>query len=297
MGYLIGIVTVLFNSDSVLPGFFESLSKQEGVRYKLYVIDNSLNDSGAQLCRKLSGQFGINLRLVCNDANLGVAKGNNQGIELARTDNCNFILLANNDTEFGPTTIRQLQDVITRDHERVATPKIMYYQPSDRIWYAGGRFRPWLGKTQHYGVGERDHGQYDAQRHVGYAPTCFIMLDAKVFDDVGIMDERYFVYYDDADFVWRMTKRGIAIRFVPDACVLHKVSSSTGGDRSKFSLYYNNRNRIYFIRKNLGNFQRMVALSYTMCTRLPRICQLPPSLAKIGWRGVIDGFGLAGRDK
>lgn len=288
---LIGVVTVLFNSDGVLPGFFESLSKQEGIRYKLYVIDNSPEDTGTRLSHTLSLRYGIDVKLVYNSANLGVAKGNNQGIELARADGCDLILLANNDTEFNGTAIRQLQDAVT-DGDRVATPKIMYYERPDVIWYAGGHINQWLMLTPHYGMGDPDHGQFDGQRYVAYAPTCFMMFDAKVFKEVGCMDEQYFVYYDDTDFVWRMNAHGIRIRFVPSVRVLHKVSSSTGGRWSAFSLYYGNRNRIYFIRKNLRLIEKIVSLSYILGTRPLRFLPLPWTLARSAWKGVFDGFKL-----
>ncbi|MFM0505052.1 glycosyltransferase family 2 protein [Paraburkholderia caffeinilytica] len=289
---LIGVVTVLFNSDDVLPGFFESMARQLGVRMHLYVIDNSASDSGAVLSRKLADSHGIQTTVVFKNANVGVARGNNQGIELALQDHCDLILLANNDTEFSPTTIRTLQDAVANGSSRVATPKIMYFDTSDLIWYAGGHVNPWTMRTPHYGDGQKDLGQFDIARKVGYAPTCFMMFDARVFGEVGRMDETYFVYYDDTDFVWRMAARGIAIHYVPQSVVLHKVSSSTGGGQSPFSLRYVNRNRLYFIRKNLVGFQRVFALAYALSTRIPKLFFLPPSLASHGWRGVREGLKM-----
>ncbi len=289
---LIGIVTVLFNSEDVLPGFFASLSKQEGVRYKLYVIDNSPKDAGTEMSRQFAIQYGIDATIKYNNANVGVAKGNNQGIELAQADGCDLILLANNDTEFAATTIRQLQDALTIDGESAATPKIMYYDAPDKLWYAGGHINAWLMRTPQYGIGDQDLGQFDNQRYVNYAPTCFMMFDAKVFEKIGLMDEQYFVYYDDTDFVWRMNQCGISIRYVPSVRVLHKVSSSTGGAESAFSLYYGNRNRVYFIRKNLKGIQKAVALAYMLITRVPRLFSLRPSMASRAWRGTIEGFRL-----
>jgi GT2 family glycosyltransferase len=104
----IGIVTVLYNSDDVLHGFFASLAKQQGILYRLYVIDNGTTDSGTRLSQALAAEHGIDAVCVFNNANVGVAKGNNQGIELALKDACTHVLLANNDTEFGSTTILDL---------------------------------------------------------------------------------------------------------------------------------------------------------------------------------------------
>lgn len=288
----VGIVTVLYNSDDVLPDFFTSLAAQQGVAYRLYVIDNSASDSGTQLSRQLAERHGIDARLHFNNANLGVAKGNNQGIEMALADGCSHVLLANNDTAFGADTLNLLLTSLADGQELACTPKIMYHGEPELLWYGGGHINAWTMRTPHYGMKQKDRGQFDHQSHVDYAPTCFMLLDARVFREVGRMDEQFFVYYDDTDFVWRMNAQGLRIRYTASAVVLHKVSSSTGGDRSPFSVYYTNRNRIYFIRKNLHGLQKLAAMGYFLATRLLQLGRMPSSLSRRGWRGVLDGFQM-----
>ncbi|HEY4083305.1 MAG TPA: glycosyltransferase family 2 protein [Burkholderiaceae bacterium] len=290
---LIGIVTVLYNCDEVLQGFFESLAAQIDVCFHLYVIDNGSTESGAQLSTALASKYGIAATVVFNNHNAGVARGNNQGIRLALADGCSYVLLANNDTEFAPATIRHLFNVLVDGSERAATPKMTYFDPPNQIWYGGGHINAWTMRTPHYGMREEDRGQYDKPRHVGYAPTCFLLFDAKIFEEIGLMDEAYFVYYDDTDFIWRMAAQGIRLRYVPASVVKHKVSSSTGGGESPFSLYYTNRNRLYFIRKNLRGWRKAAALAYMLMTRVPRLSLLPSPLSKRGWAGVYDGFKMA----
>ena len=288
----IGIVTVLYNSDQVLPDFFQSLADQQDIRFRIYVIDNGTTDSGTRASEVLARGHGIDAVCVFNSANVGVAKGNNQGIELALADGCTHVLLANNDTQFGAATISTLLATMKQHADLAATPKIMYHGEPHLIWYAGGHINAWTMRTPHYGDRQRDTGQFDRQTYVGYAPTCFMLLDANVFKEVGLMDERYFVYSDDTDFVWRMNRRGLRIRYAPAVIVLHKVSTSTGGELSPFSLYYTNRNRIFFIRKNLRGVQKLFALAYVMFTRVPRLGLLPKKLSERGWAGVRDGFSL-----
>lgn len=290
---LIGIVTVLFNSDSVLPGFFESLSRQTGIRYKLYVIDNSPKDGGSVMSRSLAKRYGIDADVCFNNANRGVAAGNNQGIKAALADHCELVLLSNNDVEFGPTTIAMMQGALGAGGDCAAVPKIMYYDEPKKFWYAGGHFNLWKGTTSHDGEGHTDGGQYDKLSRVQYAPTCFMLVRADVFGLVGLMDETYFVYYDDTDFIWRLRAHDQRIRFVPSARVLHKVSSLTGGAKSPFSVYYGNRNRIYFIIKNMHGVQRCAALLFTVLTRIPRFATMRASAARSGMRGIADGFRIA----
>src|SRR5262245_34756410 len=121
---VVGIVTVLYNSDDVVAGFFESLAKQHDVSFRLYVIDNSPSSSGLDRCKELARRYGIDAKLIFNNANVGVARGNNQGIQLALQDRCECVLLSNNDTEFAAGTIATLVKALDAG-ESVITPKIL----------------------------------------------------------------------------------------------------------------------------------------------------------------------------
>lgn len=289
----IGIVTVLFNSDDVLPGFFESLSKQKNVKYVLYVIDNSKSRSGSDISESLARKYGVDAKIVFNNFNYGVAKGNNQGIEMALAEHCDFILLANNDIEFHDELI--LSKMLSRmeaSGNSVLVPKIYYFGGS-RIWFAGGKFSLLRATTPHFWDYKEDIGQYGNATTTEYAPTCFMLLKKEVFENVGFMDEKYFVYYDDSDFVWRLKVNNIKIGFDKNSVVLHKVSHSTGGGTSEFSLYYGLRNRIYFIRKNYGWFFGGLATAYTILSGCIKIAFYSGGKRKSIVKGLYDGFNLA----
>ncbi|MBU3538251.1 glycosyltransferase family 2 protein [Polynucleobacter sp. UK-Gri1-W3] len=288
----VGIVTVLYNSEDVLEGFFRSLSEQNFTNYILYVIDNSAKNSGSLKSLQLSKQYGINCEVIFNNANLGVAEGNNQGIELALLNGCTHVLLANNDTEFGAEVVGTLLSDLKVCGDMVVTPKIRFYEPSEHIWYAGGHINSWLMRTPHKGYKEKDQCQFDSQITVNYAPTCFMMLDIKVFDIVGKMDEKYFVYLDDTDFVWRMGKKNIAIKFNAKSIVYHKVSHSTGGEYSPFAMYYSTRNMIYFARKNLYGLHKIFTLTWIVISRLLKSIILEKKLSDSINSGLKDGFNL-----
>lgn len=290
----IGIVTVLYNSDDVLPGFFESLARQQDMQFRLYVIDNSKTDSGSRLSRELADRYGIDAEIVFNDANVGVAKGNNQGIEMARRDGCDLVLLANNDIEFeSPDLMAHLAAEMHTRELAAIVPKIYFYGLERKIWFAGGKFSVLRATTPHFGEGEDDHGQYDAVSLIDYAPTCFMLIRTDVFDALGVMDEKYFVYYDDTDFLWRMRKANMKVGFAPGEIVLHKVSYSTGGGVSEFSLYYGSRNRIYFIRKHYSLPLAAASLAFFGITRVIKAISLAPKQRASMFRGLIDGLKLA----
>lgn len=245
----IGLVTVTFNSASVIDGFTTSVMGQTWQDWKLYVIDNASTDEGL-LHVKCSAKADNRIVLIANQKNLGVAAGNNQGIESALADGCDSVLLINNDVEFGPNLISEMVAAMQQLGADMLVPKIRYFEPVDTIWCAGGRFnRRRAFSTIHFGEGEVDKGQFDKSQRIEYAPTCCMMINRSVFARIGVMDENYFVYYDDTDFCFRALSSGIAFWYAPEPVLFHKVSSLTGG-MSDFSVLNATRGKVYFIRKH-----------------------------------------------
>jgi GT2 family glycosyltransferase len=244
----IGVVTVTYNSSSVLPEFIHSLEQQTHRDFLLYVVDNaSRDDSFDQLERWGDPR----LILISNQENLGVAAGNNQGIRAALDSGCEYVLLLNNDVVFGAELFQQLQDGLAEYRCNMTTPLIYFCEPHDVIWCAGGYFQPRLAfRNLHYAENQRDVGQCNRARAVTYAPTCCVLVHREVFSRIGLMDERYFVYSDDTDFMLRAWRAGESLWYLPEAKLWHKVNSLTGTD-SAFSMRYGARNRAFFIAKHV----------------------------------------------
>ena len=131
----IGIVTVTFNSSSVLDDFFTSIEQQDYSKFHLYVIDNNSIDDTVSKVENWSFKSKVILK---NTNNLGVAAGNNQGIKLALKDGCDFVLLLNNDTVFEDKLLSKLFDTYNTYGSSIVVPKMNYFSPSNMIWYAGG---------------------------------------------------------------------------------------------------------------------------------------------------------------
>lgn len=267
----IALVTVLFNSDSVLEGFFKSLSAQLFKDYHLYLVDNTPNPKTDNLVSQLVQKYPVNsMSHIHNTENVGVAKGNNQGIEKSLAEGFSHTLLLNNDIEFDQANLLSemlLCSILNK--EDIIVPKIYFYD-TRKVWLAGGKFSQIKGIAYHVGLGEDDKPEYNIGKHFDYSPTCFMLINNRVFDIVGLMDERYFVYFDDTDFILRAVRKGYRVYYMPTLTVLHKVSSSTGGAESLFTLYYTTRNRIYFINKNFRGWRKICPLFYAFATRFVR---------------------------
>lgn len=257
----IGVVTVLYNGERVLDDFFRSLGEQTYDNFTLYVIDNYSQDRSLAKARALASAVRFETVIIAEPENWGVAKGNNIGIARALADGCEYVLLSNNDIVLAPDTIDNLLQGMLYHEAAVAVPKIYFFDGDSIIWAAGGTYRFWRGGTRHFGFGQKDTGQFDEAKRIVYAPTCFALIHRDVFQTVGMMDEWYFVYYDDTDFMYRTYKARIPIYYIPQSELKHKESSSTGVG-SPFTLYYLNRNLLYFTYRH----HSFVKLLYTVVT-------------------------------
>lgn len=246
----IGVVTVTYNSGSVLPQFLECVFHQTYPHFILFAVDNASKDDTLRLLKECSDE---RLRIIANPDNRGVAEGNNQGIGAALEAGCGSVLLINNDTEFDAALFSQLDEGLDSYRTGMICPKMLYFDEPERIWAAGGEFQPWRGyRIIHLGADQIDAGQCDRARLVTYVPTCCVLIKREVFETVGLMDERYFVYMDDVDFMYRAMKAGIHLMYLPEAKLLHKVGRLTGGKGSPFTDRYLTRNWVYFILKHFG---------------------------------------------
>ena len=288
----IGLVTVTYNSADVVDGFMESALAQDFQGFKLYIIDNASKDGTLDRLRPYG-----NSRVVieANPTNVGVAAGNNQGIDLALADGCTHVLLINNDTEFGPDLLTSMLEQMNLLEADMLVPKMMFYEPSNRIWCAGGGFKQSTAYSSiHFGEGEEDLGQFDIPKRVDYTPTCCMLIKRQVFERVGMMDEKFFVYYDDTDFCLRAMRAGIRLWYSPSSILYHKVSALTGGRESAFSIRYGTRNKVYFIRKHMSP---LVSIAYLLayyiftCGKLI-IGRDNLSMARIRQKAFVEGLQL-----
>lgn len=287
----IGLVTVLFRSDEVLPDFFKSISRQTHKDYILYLVDNSESATTDAIISQCLKEYPVTAyRHIKTGGNIGVAAGNNTGIKLSIADNCSHVLILNNDIEIEQDFMFSKLLSLADAGESMIVPKIYYYDEK-KIWMAGGYMDRWRGIGVHYGYNKKDEPKYNIAKHVNYSPTCFMLIKREVFDTTGIMDEKYFAYYDDTDFVLRATKLGYKIWYEPSLELLHKVSSSVGTN-SPFYVYYSNRNKIYFIRKNFKGLQRYFALLYTLISRIAFWLGFDKARKQKLVQGLKDGFKM-----
>lgn len=260
MEHKVGIVLVNYNGEKFQNDCIRTIKQMSYTNYEIIIVDNNSTDNSIKLVKD---EFD-NIVIIDTGENCGVARGNNIGIRKALELKCEYILLLNNDTEVDKEMLTNM--IKNANENTMVTCKMYFYQPSNMIWYAGGKINWKRATTIHYGEGEVDNGEYNTSRFVKYTPTCCLLIHKGVFEKVGFMDENYFMYYDDTDFLVRCNNAGIKTWYDSTSKLWHKVSSSSGGSQSKISVYYGDRNRLYFINKFYKN--KFGVMTYFYFTRI-----------------------------
>jgi len=250
----VAIITITYNSSNVIIPFLKCLSESSFKDFKLFIIDNNSVDDTVELIYKIKK---IDVQIIENKKNIGVAAANNMGIKLALEQGYQKVLLSNNDIVFDKNIIADLVNFSENQSSSISSLKIMYEHDKDKIWYCGGFFNFTKGLVpEHLAIGQPDFGQYNHLKHSDYAPTCFVLFDCKVFSEIGFMDEAYFVYFDDTDFFYRVKKNGNHKLLINQKIkIFHKVGSLTStsnarGKKSNFFISQNIQNHFYFLKKN-----------------------------------------------
>lgn len=229
----IAVILVNWNGRDVTLECLRSLRNVTTPGLHIIVVDNGSDDGSVEAIRN---EFPA-VEILPQRENLRFAGGNNVGIRRALDEGASFIVLLNNDTTVDPDFARVLSSRLHSDPGcGMAAPKIYYYDAPDKIWFAGGEISFWTGTMKHTGIREKDDSRFNEARTIDYASGCCMMVRSEVIAKVGMLDEAYFIYGEDADWCMRIRNAGYTIWYEPAAKVWHKLSVSAGGHLSTFKL-------------------------------------------------------------
>ena len=261
----VGIVTVNYNSSRFIGEFVESICKVDYPSTKLVVVDAGSSDGSADEIERLCPHAHI----IRSGENVGIARGNNIGARYCLEQGLDYVLFVNNDTTHQPDLLRLL--VEAADGRTMTVPRILFAHDHALINTHAGDFDWTLGVFRNTYHGKRDGPRTRLPRELQTASFCCVLVPAKAFDDVGPLDERFFMYYEETDFLRRALERGYRLRYVPDAVVYHQESASSGGGwMTPFKQYYATRNRLYLLRKHQPSRLRYAVFTlYFWLTRIP----------------------------
>ena len=127
-------------------------------------------------------------------------------------------MLLNNDTTVDPAFLGAMTDTLQSSTDiGIVAPKILYSADPGRLWYAGGEISFWTGTMRHRGIREPDDGVPGIPCETGYASGCCLLAKRITVEKIGLLDESYFMYSEDADWCMRARRAGFRVMYEPRA--------------------------------------------------------------------------------
>lgn len=246
------IIILNYQGERMIEATLELLTKLNYPKdkYEVIVVDNNSRDNSKQVIEKW---FSTNQSLIPNHqslflkANLGFAGGNNEGIKIAKGK---YVVLLNNDCIVSPNWLTELTKVAERSEKIGAVGSKVYLQQTNKIQNAGilmfedgyGRDIGAVveGHTQDYA---EDSGQFDEEKETYAACAVAALYRKSALDKVGLLDDTFFMYYEDVELSERLRMHGYKIVYAPKAVVRHDHAASSG-EWSNFFIYHSELGRL-----------------------------------------------------
>ena len=216
---------------------------------EILVVDNGSADGSAEAVRT---RF-TDIPVIETGHNLGYAGGNNVGINWALERGAEYVLLLNNDTVVSQSLLTEFVGA-ARTHQDggMFSARIDYFTEPGRIWNSGVVWNRRLGRFDSLDI-------KSGVRETAAINGCALFVPSHVIRRIGLMDEQYFLTYEETDWSYRARAAGYRCYVVADALVRHKVSASIGGSESPLACYFWVRNQLFWAKRHLPLRDRLAA--------------------------------------
>lgn len=220
------VFVIVLNKDGkeTLPGCLRSVFALSYGNFEVVVVDNASRDGSIETARLDFGRA----HFVVNDENTGFSGGMNIGIRYALSKGASYVWLLNNDAVPERDSLSRLLRAAEVSGDAVFSPIVK--DDSGHVWFSGGKIDFPRMRAEHVDSSpDSDKGE---PYETGYLSGCALLLPKKAIERVGLLDEGYFLYYEDADYSIRAKKEGFRLLVVPSSVVIHSEASRRNPEKT-----------------------------------------------------------------
>ncbi len=247
----VGIVICNWNKKEYVLNCIKSVIEQEYDDYDLYVVDNASTDGSVEAIRENFPQ----VNLIVNEENLGGSGGFNTGLKRIMAEGkYKYTYLLDNDVVLDNNALKELVTTMERDPQTGIVGSAIYQMDHPDKLQTLGAFIDWQrAETKPHLVGVTEDLVPEKDFEVDYVIACSLLVRNECLSRVGLMDQEYFLYFDEIDWCTRLKRAGYRILAVPSSRVWHKMGSRF--KNSNLPSYYYWRNKIFFFNRHTHDEQ------------------------------------------
>ncbi len=241
----VAVLVLTYNGVELTRPCLLSLRASTYANLEIWIVDNASSDSTLATVRREFPEA----RILALPENLGYAGGNNAGMHAVLAEGADLIFLVNNDTRIEPDCVTHLVNA-HHAHPRAGMlgPMVYTFDAEPRISSAGGQVLWPRADAINVGMGEIDRGQYPA-RAVDFINGCGLLVTRAALERAGMLDESFFMYWEETDWCWRTRQAGFEVRFESAARMYHQAPIHHR-ELGPSTLYYVTRNRLRFFARH-----------------------------------------------
>ncbi len=233
----VSIVLVNWQGADDTLACLDSLHELDYSNFGVIVVDNGSADNSVERILTMYPD----LTLLQSGSNKGFSGGNNVGIRYALDHGANYVWLLNNDTTVDRNALRAMVQLAEHDSAIGAVSSVLFHMDRPEVVQAwgGGRIGFVTGRSRNL----------VKQGKLDYLTGASLLVKRAVFEEVGLLDEGYFMYWEDADFCLSIRRAGWRLAVAEESVVYHKESSSVGRKSVAQDVYFN-ASAVRFFRRN-----------------------------------------------
>lgn len=268
----ISIVVLNWNGKEDTLECLASVGQLDYLNYEVIVVDNGSTDNSVDVIRTKFPKFSV----LETKKNLGYAGGNNVGIRQALEHGAEFILVLNNDTVVSPQLLNKLVSSANQHPDAgFLGARLLYHDRPELVWFDGAQWNASLNCFEYPGQNGHVSSLGMVDHETDYVCGAALFIRTEIIRQVGLMDERYFLVWEEVDWCYRARQAGLRNIVVPDAVVWHKVGPSFGGEDSPLRTYFDIRNALVWSWRYAGLSTWQGILSRSLSRALPKLTVSP----------------------
>jgi len=251
---LCAITLNYFSADETVECVRQLCSQQVD---RICIVDNSADpDQSARLCGAFAGETGV--QVLATEKNMGFAGGVNYGLRRLHLPDYDAVLVINNDTIVPDGYIETLNRGAQTAGLHIAGARIQCYPDTARLWSRGNWYNAWCGLITHRPL----------PGSVFYLSGCCLLIERRVFEIIGLFDERFFMYGEDVEFCVRAARAGLTAGVVDEAVLFHKTSMSSVNN----SCFYEQQVARAHLLLSQRLFKHNASRALSVCIKVPFLC-------------------------
>lgn len=249
-----GIIVLNYRGEQVLRTCLESLRKTVGPEDTVLIVDNGAETA---LIASIRAEF-PEVETVSTEMNRGFAAGMNFGIQYLRSQGTfDAFWLMNNDARVAPEALSILKQAVITQGEKALYSPIIFSDPTTPPWFSGGRINFLRMRTEHHHTAPTSQSPYETEFLTG----CALFIPRAAIEEIGLLDERFFLYYEDAEYSLRALRKGLKLWIIPQAHVFHSEESR----QNRAKTYWLVRSGVeFFLRESRGIWKLWVNVYFPL---------------------------------